>query len=40
MQASKQIQATGIEKIDSDNHFIVTTAIGFRIHKIDDGTLV
>jgi len=39
MQATKNIQATGVHKIDSDNHYIVTTTAGFRIHRINGGTL-
>lgn len=32
--------ATGIHRIDSETHFIVTTNRGFKIHQINGGGLV
>jgi len=40
MQPTKSVKATGIHKIDSDTHYIITTNQGFRLHKIAGGAVV
>lgn len=40
MQKKTEVKATGFHTIDSDTHYIVTTNVGFRIHKINGNTLV
>ncbi len=41
MQAKEgKLEATGLHKIDSDTHYIMTTTKGFRLHSLAGGSLI
>lgn len=40
VETSDALKSTGVHKIDSDTHFIITTNKGFRLHKLAGGALV